>query len=156
MEPISQSNKYRSVVNRGYGARVVTMKTELENMKLADANDLQKIRELNQNMVKLPDDQCIHHHFERQAQKTPDRIAVSFADQTMTYGELEERSNQLAHYLISCGVKPDTFVGICIERSLESLRRAERISPLIRNTRKTDWHTWLKIPACLRFSRRKG
>ncbi|NLQ08249.1 amino acid adenylation domain-containing protein [Cylindrospermopsis raciborskii LB2897] len=45
--------------------------------------------------------------------------SCGFKNQSLTYYELNERANQLAHYLQSCGVKPDVLVGICIERSLE-------------------------------------
>ena len=62
---------------------------------------------------------CIHHEFEKQAQLTPDRLAVVFENQQLTYRELNERANQLAHYLQQLGVKPEAIVGICVERSIE-------------------------------------
>ena len=52
-------------------------------------------------------------------EKTPDAVAVVFENQELTYGELNQRVNQLAHYLRSLGVKPEVLVGICVERSLE-------------------------------------
>jgi amino acid adenylation domain-containing protein len=57
--------------------------------------------------------------FEVQAEKTPDAPAVVFEDQRLTYRELNERSNQLAHCLLESGVGPEVLVGICAERSLE-------------------------------------
>jgi len=68
-----------------------------------------------------PVSQCIHQWFETQVQRTPDAIAVVFADQQLTYQQLNERGNQLAHYLQSLGVKPEVFVGLCVERSLEMI-----------------------------------
>jgi amino acid adenylation domain-containing protein len=62
--------------------------------------------------------QCIHHWFEAQCQQTPDNIAVVFAEQKLTYQELNNRANQLAHYLQNLGVKSEKLVGICVERSL--------------------------------------
>ncbi|MGY0035020.1 AMP-binding protein [Pedobacter sp. NJ-S-72] len=56
--------------------------------------------------------------FEKWAVKTADTIAVVFENQSYTYRELNEKSNQLAHYLRIKGVKPDQLVGLCIERSL--------------------------------------
>ncbi|KAJ1464064.1 hypothetical protein T484DRAFT_1758376, partial [Baffinella frigidus] len=53
------------------------------------------------------------------AQANPDAIAVVFEESQLTYGELNQQANQLAHYLIAQGVKPNSLVGICIERSLE-------------------------------------
>ena len=51
--------------------------------------------------------------------RTPDAIAVVFDDQQVTYGELNSRSNQLAHYLRTMNVGPEAMVGVCVERSLE-------------------------------------
>ncbi|KAF9342661.1 hypothetical protein BGX26_007078, partial [Mortierella sp. AD094] len=65
-----------------------------------------------------PDHLCIHQHFESQAAQSPDAIALAYEDQSLTYSELNVRANTLAHHLISQGVKPDTLVAICVERSL--------------------------------------
>ncbi|KAF9150966.1 hypothetical protein BGX20_005549, partial [Mortierella sp. AD010] len=65
-----------------------------------------------------PDDLCIHQYFERQVAQSPDAIALIYEDQSLTYRELNARANVLAHHLISLGVKPDTLVAICVERSL--------------------------------------
>ncbi|MDB9319491.1 non-ribosomal peptide synthetase [Nodularia spumigena] len=63
--------------------------------------------------------QCLHVLFEEQVQKTPDKIAVVYKQENLTYRELNNRANQLANYLKSLGVKAETRVGICVERSLE-------------------------------------
>ncbi|MEG4026408.1 amino acid adenylation domain-containing protein [Microcoleus sp. S13C4] len=62
---------------------------------------------------------CIHQLFEDRGEQNPDAIAVIFEGQQLTYRELNQRANQLAHHLRSLGVVPDTVVGICVERSLE-------------------------------------
>ncbi|WP_259386394.1 AMP-binding protein, partial [Pseudoalteromonas sp. MSK9-3] len=63
---------------------------------------------------------CIHTLFEHQAQQQPDKVAVVFADKTLTYKQLNEQSNQLAHYLREHhAIRPDSLVGLCVERSLE-------------------------------------
>jgi amino acid adenylation domain-containing protein len=62
---------------------------------------------------------CIHHWFEEQCNRTPDNIAVVCENQQLTYRELNNRANQLAHYLQKLGVREEVLVGICIERSLE-------------------------------------
>ena len=64
-------------------------------------------------------DKCIHELFEAQVEKTPDAIAVVFEDQQLTYRELNTRANQLAHHLRKRGVRPETLVAVCMERSLE-------------------------------------
>ena len=61
----------------------------------------------------------IHQLIEEQVLRTPDAIAVSWQDQHLTYQQLNQRANQLAHYLRSLGVEAEMLVGICIERSLE-------------------------------------
>jgi nonribosomal peptide synthetase DhbF len=59
--------------------------------------------------------------FAAQVAKTPDATAVVYEDQSLSYGELDARSSQLAHHLRDLGVGPDVVVGICVERSLEML-----------------------------------
>ncbi|WP_232463571.1 non-ribosomal peptide synthetase [Tumebacillus avium] len=63
--------------------------------------------------------QAVHHLFEEQAARTPDRIAVEYAGQTLTYRELNERANRLAHHLRGLGIGREKLVGLCVERSLE-------------------------------------
>jgi non-ribosomal peptide synthetase-like protein len=61
----------------------------------------------------------LHHCFEKRAVIQPHQIALICRDQQMTYGELEERSNQLAHYLGSQGITAGSRVGLLMERSIE-------------------------------------
>ncbi|WP_190285780.1 non-ribosomal peptide synthetase [Montanilutibacter psychrotolerans] len=65
-----------------------------------------------------PDD-CIHELFERQAQATPQAIALEQGDERLSYQELNERANRLARHLHVLGVKPDDKVAICLQRSVE-------------------------------------
>ncbi|PSB52343.1 non-ribosomal peptide synthetase [Chamaesiphon polymorphus CCALA 037] len=85
---------------------------------LSAAERQQLLVEWNQTASQYPDDKCIHHLFEAQVEKTPDAIAVVFEDEQLTYQQLNQRANQLAHHLQSLGVKPEVLVGICVERSL--------------------------------------
>ena len=62
---------------------------------------------------------CIHHLFTEQVLISPAAVAVEFGDRQLTYLELENQSNRLAHHLQQIGVKPDTLVGICVDRSVE-------------------------------------
>lgn len=62
---------------------------------------------------------CLHHWFERQAAHTPTAIAVVFEAQKLTYQVLNQRANQLAHYLKQMGVEPNALVGLCVERTLD-------------------------------------
>jgi amino acid adenylation domain-containing protein len=88
---------------------------------LTPAERHQILTEWNDTSTDYPQDKCIHQLFEEQVERTPDAIAVSFQDQQLTYRELNNRANQLAHYLQNLGVKPDVLVGICVERSLEMI-----------------------------------
>jgi amino acid adenylation domain-containing protein/thioester reductase-like protein len=65
--------------------------------------------------------QIIHKLVEQQVLQTPTAIAVTFQGKQLTYQELNQKANQLAHYLQSLGVKSETLVGVCIERSLDML-----------------------------------
>ncbi|HEY6352691.1 MAG TPA: amino acid adenylation domain-containing protein [Candidatus Angelobacter sp.] len=64
-------------------------------------------------------EEFVHTLFEQQAERTPSAVAVVCESEQITYGELNERSNQLAHYLRELGVRPDMRVGICLERGLQ-------------------------------------
>jgi amino acid adenylation domain-containing protein len=86
---------------------------------LTEREKHQLLIQWNNNQVEYPQDKCLHQIFEEQVIKTPNAIAVVFENQQLTYQELNEKANQLAHYLQKLGVKPETLVGICVERSLE-------------------------------------
>lgn len=73
----------------------------------------------NQTQSDYPRDKCMHQLFEAQAARTPEAIALLFGEQQLTYGELNCRANQLAHYLQEQGVGPEVLVGLNIERSIE-------------------------------------
>ncbi|MEM9103608.1 MAG: amino acid adenylation domain-containing protein, partial [Pseudomonadota bacterium] len=63
----------------------------------------------------------IHNLFEKQVLNRPSAIAVTFAEKSLSYLELDKQANQVAHYLQSQGVGPSSLVGLCVERSLEML-----------------------------------
>jgi len=75
----------------------------------------------NNTQAPYPQDKCIHQLFEAQAERLPDAIAVVFEEQQLTYQELEQRANQLAHYLQTLGVGPEVLVAISLERSAAML-----------------------------------
>lgn len=79
------------------------------------------LAEFNNTKVTYPHDKTVIDLFEEQARLTPQTVAVIFEEQQLTYKELNEYSNQLAHYLRSKGVKEETLVPICIERSLQMI-----------------------------------
>ncbi len=73
----------------------------------------------NAKSRQIPDGLCIQQMFEAQVELTPDAVAVVFENQQITYRQLNQRANQLAHYLCTLGVGSEVLVGICMERSLE-------------------------------------
>ena len=73
----------------------------------------------NDTQTDYPEDKCIHQLFEEQVARTPDATAVVFEEQQLTYQQLNQKANQLAHYLQTLGVEPEVLVGICVERSPE-------------------------------------
>ena len=87
---------------------------------LSEIERHQLLVEFNQTQTDYPKDTCIHKLFEAQVEKTPDSVALVFAEnQQLTYHELNQRANQLAYHLQSLGVGPEVLVGICVKRSLE-------------------------------------
>ncbi|WDD36586.1 amino acid adenylation domain-containing protein (plasmid) [Nostoc sp. UHCC 0926] len=95
---------------------------KISKLEILSYSDRQKLLvEFNKTQVDYPQDKCIHQLFEAQVEKTPNNIAVVFEDQQLTYGELNRKANQLAHYLQQQGVKPEIIVGLCVERSLEMI-----------------------------------
>jgi amino acid adenylation domain-containing protein len=72
----------------------------------------------NATQADYPDTNCLHQLVETQAQLTPEAVAVVYDGQQLTYSELDLQANQVANYLTSLGVQPETLVGICVERSL--------------------------------------
>ncbi|WP_422396269.1 amino acid adenylation domain-containing protein [Pseudomonas trivialis] len=61
--------------------------------------------------------QAVHRLFEAQAERQPERQALALDDQTLSYGELNQQANRLAHLLMARGVGPQGLVGIAVERS---------------------------------------
>ncbi len=77
--------------------------------------------EWNDTAVPYPSDLTIHQLLENAARQMPDRVAATFQDQSITYAELDGRSNRLARYLQARGACPGVFAGICMDRSLDML-----------------------------------
>ncbi len=71
----------------------------------------------NRTARPLPDVVGAHQLVERQVELTPDRPAVVFGDVSLTYRELDQRANQLAHHLVALGAAPGALVGVYLERT---------------------------------------
>lgn len=84
---------------------------------LTEQERQQLLVEWNDTRRHYPAGLCIHHLFESQAQRTPDAVALLSEDEHLTYRQLNESANQLAHHLRAIGIGPDALVAICMERS---------------------------------------
>jgi amino acid adenylation domain-containing protein len=85
---------------------------------MIDSHQLQL--KLNNTPVEYPDrNRSLHSLIEAQASRTPEQVALDFEGEKVSYRELNERSNQLAHYLQKQGIAPNVLVGIYVERSIE-------------------------------------
>jgi amino acid adenylation domain-containing protein len=81
---------------------------------------MEKIK-LAESLIQVEATACIHQWFEVQAARFPERTALVFEGDELTYGELNRKANKVAHYLQQRGVGPETVVGLCVERSVEML-----------------------------------
>ena len=84
---------------------------------LTQAERHQLLVEWNNTTKEYPQDKCIHQLFEEQVERNSNAVAVVYEDEQLTYGELNQSANQLAHHLRTLGVGPEVLVGICVERS---------------------------------------
>ncbi len=77
------------------------------------------LTEWNQTATSYSLEACVHQLVEHQAEIRPNALALTYHDSQLTFGELNQRANRLAHYLRRLGVGPEVMVGICVERSLD-------------------------------------
>jgi amino acid adenylation domain-containing protein len=92
--------------------------TPLGELPMLSESELAQLRYgMNDTEVEFDHEQRVYQLFEAQVLVQPDAIALSCGNQHMSYVELNRRVNQLAHYLVEQGLKPDGLVGLCLERS---------------------------------------
>jgi len=86
----------------------------------ADENELDPrpatLRDWNNTAAEYPD-VCAHTLFEQQVERDPDAIAVMCGDERLTYAQLNQRANQVAHFLRKRGIGPESLVGVCLKRT---------------------------------------
>lgn len=89
-------------------------------LPLLDAEERQRLLcEWNDTRAEIPRDGRVHVLFAEQAARTPDAIAVEYAEEVVTYRALNERAERLASHLRGRGVAPESLIGVCVERSIE-------------------------------------
>ncbi len=96
--------------------------TRLKDLQMLEKEEIQRIvYGFNDNSAEYARDKTIIEVFEEQAEKNPDHVAVEFEESSLTYGELNARSNQLAGVLREKGAGADKTIGIMTERSVEMI-----------------------------------
>ncbi|MBD2254651.1 non-ribosomal peptide synthetase, partial [Nostoc parmelioides] len=98
---------------------VTNIDAKISDLSLLTAQEEELLINWNTTSREYPTHECIHELFAAQVERTPDAIALIFGEEAFTYREINIKANQLAHYLQTLGVKPETPVGICLERSPE-------------------------------------
>nr|WP_232911560.1 syringopeptin non-ribosomal peptide synthetase SypB [Pseudomonas syringae] len=97
-----------------------TPQAPLNSLPILPADEREQLLvDFNDTSLDYPQQQTIHGLFEAQAERTPEALAVVHGEQRLTYRELNEQANRLAHALRKQGVQPDSRVGICVERGAE-------------------------------------
>ncbi|MGA4607264.1 amino acid adenylation domain-containing protein [Pseudoalteromonas maricaloris] len=95
-------------------------KTYIDDLPILSHSDREKLLHSNAQVFGSSKEVgLLHELFEQHANCSPEETALVFEDESITYGQLESRANQLSHCLIKQGVKPDTLVGLCVDRSIE-------------------------------------
>ncbi|KYC42718.1 non-ribosomal peptide synthetase [Scytonema hofmannii PCC 7110] len=94
----------------------------IKTLPLMTVAELLQLQQWNQTQTDYPLNQTLVDLFEYRVEKNPHHLALVFESQSLTYQQLNQKANQLAHYLIqNYQIQPDTFIGICVERSLEMI-----------------------------------
>ncbi|MEH2164063.1 MAG: amino acid adenylation domain-containing protein [Nostoc sp.] len=100
---------------------VANPEQRISELPLLTQTQQQLLVEWNQTHREYSAAKCVHELFAAQVELTPDAVAIQQAGQQLTYRQLSDRANQLAHYLQSLGVKAETLVGICVDCFLERI-----------------------------------
>ncbi len=88
---------------------------------LPEAEWRQLAYEWNATEAEYPREKLVHELFEEQAARRPGAVAVEFEGRQLSYGELNQQANRLAHHLRALGIEAETLVAICVERSIEMI-----------------------------------
>ena len=107
---------YQNVVRSACGGSAEVLR-DVEWVSEAERQYL--VHEWNRTAVAYDASINVVQMFEQQVERSPEAVAVVYGEQEISYGELNQRANQLAHHLVSLGVRPEVRVGILLERSVE-------------------------------------
>nr|WP_319939565.1 AMP-binding protein [Xenorhabdus sp. psl] len=103
-------------------AAVASPDTQIGTLPILPLTEQQQLLvNFNATQANFPKNIAVHQQVEAQVVQHPDAPAVEFGGQSLSYDELNQRANRLAHHLISLGVRSDDRVAICVERNLEMI-----------------------------------
>lgn len=94
---------------------------EIDSVSMITSQEVNKITSWNDTKVVYPDSETLLSKFEEQVLVTPNSVALIFKDEVITYEALNEKSNQVAHFLIKNGIVVNDLVAVSFERSLEMM-----------------------------------
>ncbi|RSZ55173.1 amino acid adenylation domain-containing protein, partial [Massilia atriviolacea] len=101
-------------------AMVTDEQQRVSRLNLVGSDERRRLLEqFNDSVLDFPEQALIHQLFEEQAARLPDAPALTFEGSTLTYAQLNQRANKLAHHLRTMGVQADDCVAVCLERGID-------------------------------------
>lgn len=118
---IAQLNQHMCTIISYFSSCELEQDISLADIPMLSESEVQHlVTDLNETVTQYPKTKCIHTLFEAYAEKEPDKIALRFGEQVLSYGELNSKSNKLANYLRDrCGVGSGSLVGLCMPRCVD-------------------------------------
>ena len=110
--------RHAGYLRQALEAMVADSRQAVAGIDLLSPEERMLLTSWNATEAPYPEHRCIHQLFEEQARKSPEATAIVHEEQSLSYFELNQLSNRLAHQLIALGLKPDDCVAICAKRSL--------------------------------------
>lgn len=95
--------------------------TLIKEVDVVQNEFLKRIQPWNDTYLEYPKDKIFTDYISDQSKMEPDKIAVKCAEKEFSYWDLEEKSNQLSHFLCDKGIKKGDVIGICVDRSVEMI-----------------------------------
>ncbi len=112
-------------MGRHYQQILIQLTTDLGcavvDIPLLDDHEIDQLQQWGNNPQHYQNPLAVHDLIAAQAARTPDAIAVTFEDAHLSYAALDQAANQLAHHLIASGIRPESKVGVALDRSLDML-----------------------------------
>lgn len=94
---------------------------KIKELSIITETEVKQLKEWNNTEVTYGTGETLLSKFEKQVQDTPKRVAVRFKNRQLTYAQLDEKSNQVAHFLIKNKVRKNDIVAVSLERSIEMM-----------------------------------